>query len=96
MNAITVSARKMTKRTCAIAAHAPAMPPNPKAAATIARMKNVSAQPSMSCSCLIRSVGILNASWGLRFRHANAWNFVAQAALTPRSAVVAGGHGDPI
>jgi hypothetical protein len=40
----------MTNRICAIDTALPAIPPKPKAAATIAMMKKVIAQPSMSIS----------------------------------------------
>jgi hypothetical protein len=42
--------RKMTKRICAIDTALPAIPPKPSAAAMIAMMKKVIAQPSMTMS----------------------------------------------
>ena len=42
--------RKMTNRICAIDTALPAIPPKPNAAATIAMIKKVIAQPSMTIS----------------------------------------------
>lgn len=49
MNDTIISARKTTKRIFAIPADAPAIPEKPSAAAIIANMKNVRAQPSIMC-----------------------------------------------